>query len=198
MNKILIRQIFTVVVLVAVVGLTVNFGILPQFANFNEKLKSAEQTDRLTSIELDQLRKLQELAEIQPAIEKQLDYLTAAVPGDIEVSNYVDQLDVLAERNSVAIEFLTFGDVAPFVLPEYVASEETVQPYVSKVGESIRAIPVDFAVTGSYANLIAFMGELQSAPRTTVIQSASLSSGQTSRVFNLTIKTLIFYTAQAQ
>lgn len=192
MSKIRIRQILTGLFLLVVVAATLNFGILPQYNSFQERIQEAAQVDTLTGVELDELSRLQELAKIQPAIENQLEYLETSIPLDIQISGFVDILDVLAARNDIEIEFLRIGEVLPYLPPEGVLAEESVEKALERTNKRLIGVPVDFSVIGTYANLVSFMDELQKSPRTTVIQEVSMSSATSSRAYSLTLQTLIF------
>lgn len=198
MSRILIRQILTGLFIVAVIALSLNYGILPQSRSFLEKIEEANRTDTLSSLELEELQRLKRLSEIQPQIELQLDYLHDAIPLDIEISAYVDILDELVARNGVQINFIQIDDALLYTLPEHVAAEELLTKAIERSEERLNSIPIDFAVTGSYANLVSFMDELQKAPRTTLIQSATLSAGTGTRTYSLTLQTLIFSISPAQ
>lgn len=170
---------------------------MPQLQNFQQKLEEANAVDVQTNVQLDELRRLQELAEIQPAIESQLTYLDASVPSDLRISSYVDILDELAARNDITISLLRIGGASPYVPQEPVAAEEKVVALVEANGGRLLATPIDLSVNGTYANLVSFMNELQKSPRTTVIQSGNLSfsGGQQT---SLSLQTLIFSIAPGE
>ena len=198
MRNIVVRQVLVIISLLVTVGLTINFGILPGWSNFQEKLRETEQSDLLINIELERLQHLQELDRNQPALENQLNFLNTAIPNDLEISNFVDILDVLAERNDVTIEFFVIGDVAPYIIPEHIAADEDLVKASERVGETLRAIPVDFSVSGAYANLVSFIGELQLSPRITLIDNLSLTTSTGTRSLSLGLKTYIFVTDSSE
>lgn len=196
MSQVLIRQILVGLFVLSSVLATINFGMLPQFASFQEKIDSANQVDLIASIELEELRRLQALDAVKPVIESQLVELEEAIPKDFQYSAFVDILDALADQSDVDINFLTIGDTSPYSPPETIATEPEVQPALEKVAGRLSSIPVDFSVSGSFNNLLNFMGQLQKSPRTTVIQVVSLSG--TGGQVNLTLQTSIYSIAPSQ
>lgn len=196
MNNPRLRSLLTGLVLLAVVALTGYFGILPQVTMFNERISQAVEVDAQTSIELVRLQQLQDLEKIQPAIEAQLASLKNAIPSEVEISKYVDILDILAARNNVEIQSLTISDAIPYLPPEHIATDETIAPAIEQLGGALGGIPIAFVVSGSYGNLVSFMGEIQASPRTTVIQSATLTSLGISSSYSLNLTTLIFAVAE--
>lgn len=194
MRSVVMRQVLVGLALLAVIALTINFGILPNWSNFQAKVEETEQSDVLISIELQRLQHLQELDRNLEAIEAQREFLVDEIPHDLEISDFVDILDILAERNDVTIEFFVVGNVAPYVLPEHISADEDLVPAAERVGDKLQAIQVDFSVSGDYPNLVSFIGELQLSPRITLIDNLSLTTSGEARTLSLGLKTYIFVT----
>lgn len=178
---------------VAVIALTAIFGVIPQWENYQAKLAEAENTDLLVNAEIGQLNRLRELSEKQDAIQLQIDFLNQAIPTTQNISSYIDVIDVLAIRNSVLIESLIISDPIPYLLPENIAKDEAIAPAVSVAGPNLQSVNMTFVVKGMYDPLLAFVGELQLAPRTTLVRSVTLSGGFGPDEYSMTIEAAIFF-----
>lgn len=178
---------------VAAVALTAVFGVIPQWENYQAKLAEAENTDLQVNAEVAQLKRLRDLSELQDEIQLQIDYLNNAIPTTQSISSYIDVIDVLAIRNGVLVESLIISDPMPYLLPENIAKDETVAPAVSMVGQNLQAINMTFVVQGMYDPLLSFVGELQLAPRTTLVKSVNLAGGFGPEEYSMTVEAVIFF-----
>lgn len=128
---------------------------------------------------------------------QRLDGLTTSVPTDADIPLFLRELDSLSNQNSVGLTNVTVTDAAKYVAPAapVVASGNagaggatptptpsasagaTPNAPVVPAGAAGRLvlIPVHIAVTGSYNNIMTFVGGLQSGPRLYLLSALAVT-----------------------
>ncbi|MEX1079730.1 MAG: type 4a pilus biogenesis protein PilO [Homoserinimonas sp.] len=142
---------------------------------------------RLVSLE-EQFEKLDELR-------AELEQLRVAIPEGANLPDLISQVNRLASRSGVAVTTMTFADAIPYAPiedpsqdPQLLAAAESVSP------ESFFALPLQLAVSGTYADAMAFVRSLQAGERLFLVHDLTLSSGVMSNesVVDLSISGQVF------
>ncbi len=156
------------------------FGVSPLL----EQVTAANtQTDNLRSGNLASEAKLANLkkqyANIGP-LQAKLEKLQESIPVDADISGFLAEINTLSAAAGVTLTNLTVNDAAAYVAPGSAVAPVTpdpnatagatapttpAAPAVPDPSTGLVAIPIKVIVSGPYANVMAFVGALQSGTR---------------------------------
>jgi Tfp pilus assembly protein PilO len=156
------------------------FGVSPLLEQVNA---ANVQTDNLRSGNLASEAKLANLkkqyANIGPLQEK-LEKLQESIPVDADISGFLAEINTLSAAAGVTLTNLTVNDAAEYVAPGTTVAPANPDPNATPAAPDsgtvatpaapdpstgLVAIPIKVIVSGPYANVMAFVGALQSGTR---------------------------------
>jgi hypothetical protein len=165
---------------VAVIALGWFLGISPKLAEAStasDQREGIEATNEQYRQETDQLKS--DFENLAP-LKAELAEMVGQLPANANYSAFLDEVDALASAESVDVANVSFG--APAVLPvEGAAAAETVPAPAD--GEATNAvpsgsvitIPTTLTITGSFGDLRAMIGKLQTGDRLFLISGLDFS-----------------------
>ncbi len=184
-----IWKIVTALVCVAVLALGIVLGIMPRLADAgaaNENRLAAEATNLQHEATLSFLKQENERID---EISAELKELRKALPEGPEYTKLVTQLGVLAESNGVLLTETTIAGTGALV-------DSTSLGTPADSSKVVVGIPVSISVLGAYADVVRFIGALQSGERifqlSTVIVDSSEDAGVEAGSYSTVITGLIF------
>lgn len=176
-NRIINLLIGLGVVVVLLIGWF--FGVSPlleQVNAANAQTDSLHSSNLATEARLANLKK--QYANIGP-LQAKLEKLQESIPVDADISGFLAEINTLSAGAGVALTNLTVNDAAAYVAPGASVVPVTPNPTPTSAptqgkatnssaadpSTGLVAIPIKVIVTGPYANVMAFVGALQSGTR---------------------------------
>lgn len=134
------------------------------------------------------------------ALEKKLDGLTTSVPTDANIPLFLRELDTLSTQNSVGLTNVVVSEATKYVVPAAPvaaaggtapggatptptptpsasagATANTAPAVPAGAAGRLVLIPVNITVTGTYNDIMAFVGGLQSGPRLYLLSALAVT-----------------------
>ena len=192
MDKNRLWVVGAVLIMVAVIGGGWMIGIQPQLSavasanqnSANVRIQNAKNQILLTKLKKD----YQGIDELK----KQLDSLRIAVPADAEMSTFVTELNALAATHQVTVKSISVSDAKPYtsaVTPSGGKPQAGATTNAKITAANFIIIPVQFAVTGTYAKVLDFVHDVQTGPRLFLVATLSSTSSANSAGVATTKKT---------
>lgn len=178
MNTARLWTLGSVVLIFALLLGTWFIGISPRLdeaSAANDTRSTVAGQNAIHSINLASLKK--QFENIQE-LRADLETLRAAVPEDADLADLIGEVNSLAGQSRVSVVSMGFADAIPYAAvedpnqdPQLLAAASSVSP------ESFFAVPVQVAVNGTYADVMAFVRALQSGDRLFLVHDLALNSG---------------------
>jgi Tfp pilus assembly protein PilO len=185
-----LRRTYVITALVAIVVIAIWFVAV--WRPLGHKLttdKKAQSSAQSQVVTFDgQLTELNALKKQIPADKATLAVLEAAVPNKPALDGTLDQLNTLATTTGVTLTSVTPGTAQG-------AADGSLAGSTPASTSGTPSIDLGFNLSGTYAQLMAFLSGLNTMPRTIVVDTLSLSDGSgTTVTANMTVR--MFYAGQ--
>ena len=179
MNKINLWILGASAIIFAIVGGGWSLGIAPQLAiasNENHDLANVVSFNDKNQLLISKLRKDYEKID---ELKNQLNDLQMSVPSNANLSTFILELNLLADKEKVTVKSIQFSDARPYspAIQTSNASGIPVPPPLLTNAKITPAnfviIPLQISVTGIYSKVLKFVNDVQVGQRLTLISTLS-------------------------
>lgn len=184
----------TVVLSIALLALGWFIGVSPRLDEISAAIAQkigVDQQNQITSAKIAQLK-----ADYQnlDAVSAQLDQLRLSIPASADYTGFLQELNSIAGKNSTKLT--SFVPSAPTLVttdgsaPAATDGSATGTATTALADGALVSIPLSLSATGSSADLLDFVGDLQSAKR--LVLTTSLNLAEAGDGFTLTVSGYMF------
>jgi Tfp pilus assembly protein PilO len=186
------QMIIAALICLVTVTLTMFAGVNPMMDAANNANLGTEQNDALLNLEISKVHHLQMLTRNKTVMDAQAQQLADAMPEEPHVSTLVDALNGYANSNGLVVTSLTVGDPEKYVVAGKVHAQKEFQQALLKAGSSIKDIPVNLTVDGSFNALLSFLNDVENSPRVTLVKSLDFQAAQVPGHYVLDLQAYVF------
>lgn len=147
-------------------------GLVPQLTQAASTFSLVAQQDETNELQRLQLQQLQLAQNNVTDLNEQLEQLTQAIPGTIDSSALLAELDALQAQTGALVSFLKIEN--PLAASQPADSSDEAEPS----GQAAQEIPISMKVTGSQEEVAQFIQALQTGDR--LITYTRVGFGQSS------------------
>lgn len=188
----------------ATIAIFILFAIKPTLttiANLSSEISAKQEI--VTGLD----QKIAALGQAQQLVEQhssQIAILNESIPSTPEVTNYIKQIEGLAQNHSLLVETMETNSVSligPPIDSSQTSSANQNEIPPSPLPDGASPIPVNFSISGQYSDLISFLADVENLRRPTAIDSIAINSIETinqTGTIQLTIKGRVPYTYEQQ